>query len=35
MHNHRLFEEFTHEKASQSAILMASSGEHTEEGVAL
>ena len=35
MHNHKLFEEFTHENASQSAILMASSGEHTEEGVAL
>ncbi len=35
MHDHRLFEEFTHEKASQQAVLMASSGEHTEEGVAL
>jgi ribose transport system ATP-binding protein len=35
MQNGRFFEEFTHETASQSAILLASSGEHSGEGVAL
>ncbi len=35
MHDGRFFEEFTHEAATQSAILLASSGEHTEEGTAL
>ncbi len=35
MQGGRFFEEFEHEKATQSAILLASSGVHTEEGVAL
>ena len=35
MHGGRFFEEFTHESATQSAILLASSGEHSGEGVAL
>jgi ABC-type sugar transport system ATPase subunit len=35
MQNGRFFEEFTHENATQSAILLAASGEHTEEGTAL
>ncbi len=32
MHNGRFFEEFTHETATQSAILLAASGEHTDKG---
>jgi ribose transport system ATP-binding protein len=35
MHNGRFFEEFTHETATQASVLLASSGVHTEEGVAL
>ncbi|MDR2486586.1 MAG: sugar ABC transporter ATP-binding protein [Clostridiales Family XIII bacterium] len=35
MHDGRFFEEFDGEKATQTAVLMAASGEHTEEGVAL
>jgi len=35
MHNGRFFEEFTHEAATQSAILLAASGEHTHEGTPL
>ncbi len=35
MYDGRFFEEFDHEHATQAAILMASSGTHTEEGKAL
>jgi len=35
MYGGRFFEEFTHENASQTAVLLAASGEHTEEGRAL
>lgn len=35
MHDGRFFEEFTHEEATQSKILLASSGVHSKEGVAL
>ncbi len=35
MQGGRFFEEFSHEKATQSAVLLAASGVHTEEGVAL
>jgi ribose transport system ATP-binding protein len=35
MHDGRFFEEFTHENVSQTSILLASSGEHTEEGRAI
>ena len=35
MREGRLFEEFTHETVSQSAVVLASSGVHTEEGKAL
>lgn len=35
MHDGRFFEEFTHDNVTQSAILLASSGVHTEEGTAL
>ena len=35
MRGGKFFEEFTHETATQTAVLMASSGEHTEEGIAL
>jgi ABC-type sugar transport system ATPase subunit len=35
MHDGVFFEEFDGEKATQTAVLLASSGEHTEEGVAL
>ena len=35
MYDGRFFEEFTHENVSQNAILLAASGVHTEEGVAL
>jgi ribose transport system ATP-binding protein len=35
MYGGRFFEEFTHENVSQTSILLAASGEHTEEGRAL
>jgi ribose transport system ATP-binding protein len=35
MHGGRFSEEFTHEAATQAAILVAASGEHSGEGVAL
>ncbi len=35
MHDGRFFEEFTHENATQTAILLAASGVHTSEGVPL
>jgi ribose transport system ATP-binding protein len=35
MYDGRFFEEFTHESATQAAVLLASSGVHTEEGTAL
>jgi ABC-type sugar transport system ATPase subunit len=35
MHDGVFFEEFPREKATQAAVLMAASGEHTEEGVPL
>lgn len=35
MRGGRFFEEFSHDTATQTAILLASSGVHTEEGVAL
>ena len=35
MYGGRFFEEFTHENATQSAILQAASGVHTEEGRAI
>ncbi|MDR2132724.1 MAG: sugar ABC transporter ATP-binding protein [Clostridiales Family XIII bacterium] len=35
MHGGRFFEEFTHDNASQTSVLLAASGEHTEEGRAL
>jgi ABC-type sugar transport system ATPase subunit len=35
MRNGRFFEEFSRGNAAQSSILLASSGEHTKEGVAL
>jgi ABC-type sugar transport system ATPase subunit len=35
MYGGRFFEEFTHESVSQASILLAASGEHTEEGRAL
>jgi ribose transport system ATP-binding protein len=35
MHDGRFFEEFTYENVSQMSVLLAASGEHTEEGRAL
>ncbi|SHI10141.1 ribose transport system ATP-binding protein [Sporobacter termitidis DSM 10068] len=35
MYGGRFFEEFEHEKATQSAVLLAASGQHTGEGAAL
>jgi ribose transport system ATP-binding protein len=35
MHDGRFFEEFTHENVTQTAVLLAASGVHTEEGKAL
>jgi ribose transport system ATP-binding protein len=35
MHDGRFFQEFSHESATQSAILLAASGVHTSEGLAL
>ncbi|NLT15471.1 MAG: sugar ABC transporter ATP-binding protein [Clostridiales bacterium] len=35
MQDGRFFEEFSHEMATQSAVLLAASGVHTEEGTAL
>ncbi len=35
MYDGKFFEEFTRDNATQAAILLAASGEHTEEGVAL
>ena len=35
MREGRLFEEFSYENISQSAIVLASSGVHTKEGAAL
>ncbi|MDR2771188.1 MAG: sugar ABC transporter ATP-binding protein, partial [Clostridiales Family XIII bacterium] len=35
MHGGRFFEEFTYESVSQMSVLLAASGEHTEEGRAL
>ena len=35
MHGGKFFEEFSGDNVTQSAILLAASGEHTEEGVAL
>ena len=35
MHGGRFFEEFTYENVSQMSVLLAASGEHTEEGRAL
>jgi ribose transport system ATP-binding protein len=35
MYKGRFFEEFTHERVTQNAILLAASGVHTEEGKAL
>jgi ribose transport system ATP-binding protein len=35
MHGGRFFEEFTHDNVSQTSVLLAASGEHTEEGRAL
>ncbi|MDR0817668.1 MAG: sugar ABC transporter ATP-binding protein [Clostridiales Family XIII bacterium] len=35
MHDGKFFEEFDGEKATQTAVLLAASGEHSEEGIAL
>ena len=35
MHNGRLFEEFTRDNVTQTSILLAASGEHTQEGTTL
>ena len=35
MHQHTMFEEFSHEDASSTNVLLAASGEHTKEGRAL
>jgi ribose transport system ATP-binding protein len=35
MHHGRFFEEFTRDNVTQTSILLAASGEHTQEGIAL